>query len=84
VVFPEKIVGFVGQLAKEKTQDYFFRGFVSSNRDWLKKYSGFEPSDYARNEKTRYQIDGNYYRTLCATRFGLAPIGDCPLVVSVL
>lgn len=78
LVFPEKIIGYVDQLSKEKTQDYFFRGFVSSNRDWLNRYPGFESSEYGRNKETKYQIDENYYRTLSATRFGLAPIGDCP------
>ena len=78
LIFPEKLVVFVESLPKEKTKDYFFRGFFSSNRDWMQRYPGCESSDYGRKTNTRFQIDDDYYRTMSSTLFGLAPIGDCP------
>lgn len=78
LVFPEKILTFVESLPKEKSRDYFFRGFISANRDWLRQYSGCEYSDYGRKSKTKFHIDEDYYSSMSSARFGLAPVGDCP------
>ena len=78
VIFPEKVVSLTAALPREKSTDYFFRGFVSSNRHWVQEYPGCESSDYGRQQKTRYRIDESYYRSMAQARFGLAPVGDCP------
>ena len=78
VIFPEKVVSLTAARPREKSTNYFFRGFVSSNRHWVQEYPVCESSDYGRQQKTRYRIDESYYRSMAQARFGLAPVGDCP------
>lgn len=78
LIFPMSLVKIVEELSKEKKQDYFFQGMIQDNRSWLKNYENVSNSFYGRNKKTKYSFDIQYYEALSKTRFGLAPIGECP------
>lgn len=78
IVFPESLILFASRIPRHKSRDFFFRGMVYPGREWVMKYDGSSISDYGRDTKTKYFIDEDYYETFCASRFGLAPTGDCP------
>lgn len=78
ITFPKSLVDEVANISKEKTEDYFFRGVISEGREWLRNFENVEESYYGRKKETKYQTDIEYYKKMCAARFGLAPVGDCP------
>lgn len=78
LVFPQSYIDRVNAISKEKTTDFFFRGVISPQRSWLNEYDNVSESFYGRNPDQKYQFHEDYFRGLCASRFGLAPVGDCP------
>lgn len=78
IVFPESLILFTKKLPKQKSRDFFFRGMVYEGREWVHNYDGSSESNYGRDVARKYAIDVEYYESLCASRFGLAPTGDCP------
>lgn len=78
IVFPEFLLTFTSCLSKDKTQDYFFQGMIYPGREWLSHYNETRESSYGRDPQTKYAIDQDYYGRMSCSRFGLAPVGDCP------
>ncbi len=78
IVFPESLILYAGKIPKHKSRDFFFRGMIYEGREWVRNYDGSSVSDYGRDVARKYTIDEEYYESLCASRFGLAPTGDCP------
>lgn len=78
IIFPEGRISTVREFSRRKTQDYIFRGVISSGREWLEEYPNVRESKYGRNPKTKYELDIDYFEGLSASRFGLAPVGGCP------
>lgn len=78
LIFPEAYISRVAAMPKEKTQDYFFQGVISDKRAWLNNYENVRDSRYGRNPESKYNFDTSYFEGLCASRFALAPTGDCP------
>lgn len=78
LVFPEGYISRVASMPKKKTQEYFFKGVISDKRAWLRDYDNVGDSSYGRNPETKYNFDESYFQNLCASKFALAPTGDCP------
>lgn len=78
LVFAEAWIEKARAFSTTKTQDYYFRGVISPGREWLAEYSDVKESRYGRSSSTKYQLDRGYFEGLSASRFGLAPVGDCP------
>lgn len=78
IIFPEKIINFVEKLDKSKTEETYFKGVINKKRSWVKKYSNVFESRRGRDSKQKYKIDLYYYKGLCKSKYGLAPVNECP------
>lgn len=81
MLFPLSLVEFVKSLPKEKTSDYYFQGYIGLNRIWINQYKDkgkIVSSMSGREPSTKYNVDVDYYKTMCGTKFTLTPTGDCP------
>jgi len=78
LVFPKYWIIEARSLLGLKSEDYFFQGVISPGREWLSEYPNVKPSRYGRDTNTKYQLDREYFKGLSASKFGLAPVGDCP------
>ena len=81
IMFPTSLVDYVNALSKEKKIDYNFRGFISDKRSWIKDYSDkgiIASSMNGRDPSKKYNIDSEYYKIICESKFTLTPTGDCP------
>jgi hypothetical protein len=78
VTFPQSLIELVAKIRKSKTSEYFFRGVITPERQWLAQYPNVNSSSYGRDPARKYTPDLEYYSQLSVAKFGLAPIGDCP------
>lgn len=78
LVFPEDRIEKVRLFSRRKTQNYIFRGMISPGREWLDEYPNVNESNYGRDPSRKYELDNDYFEGLSASKFGLAPVGDCP------
>jgi len=78
LVFPQGYLQRVSHISKEKKADFFFQGVISKKREWLKQYGNVTESQYGRTAATKYEFHQQYFVGMCASRFALAPTGDCP------
>ena len=78
LIFPRSLVEYCKSLWSEKTQNYYFKGVIDQNRNWLLSYSGVTNSHRGRNKKIKYTVDYDYYQSLSRSKFALAPVGECP------
>jgi hypothetical protein len=78
LTFPMSLVTRVQAIDKTKLQDYCFMGQLTPKRQWLAKYPNVSASQYGRECSTKYEFHEDYYKQLCASRFGLSPTGNCP------
>lgn len=82
LTFPIYILDYTNKLDKNKELDYNFFGTITNKRNWIKKYnkhnSIIKHSNYGRDNKTKYEIDKDYYNIMCKSKFTLTPTGDCP------
>lgn len=78
LVFPLALLQRIDALPKRKSQDYFFMGVITDQRKWLENYPDVIQSRYGRDPASKYIFHKDYYEGLCRSRFGLAPVGDCP------
>ncbi len=80
VTFPLYLRQHIDSVPKDKSCDYFYRGFDTScaSKKWVLPYRsrGESPhvieSGYGRSDG-KYRIDENYIRRMCAARFALCP-----------
>jgi|688.fasta_scaffold635732_1 hypothetical protein len=82
IIFPQYLISYTRQYYYlDKTLDYYFKGMITANRQWIlqydKKNTILEHSTYGRNIKLKYQIDNDYYYNMSRSKFVLCPIGDC-------
>ena len=81
LIFPISLISKCKAAWTIRSLDYFFKGMIPINRNWCKSYTTnaiVEASDRGRNPALKYNYDNNYYATLCKTKFGLCPVGECP------
>jgi hypothetical protein len=82
ITFPVYLLDYINTLNKDKEIDYNFIGTITNKRNWIKKYNNhnsiIKSSNYGRNINRKYNIDKDYYNTICKSKFTLTPTGDCP------
>ena len=78
IVFPMSYVDRISEMDKHKSRDFFFQGVITEKRAWLREYEDVFDSTYGRNPATKYEFHTEYFANICASRFALAPTGDCP------
>lgn len=82
IIFPLYLKNFVSTIDKTKKYDYNFIGNITEKRKWIKKYKNnnsiIKKSLNGRKNFLKYNIDKNYLKTLCKSKFTLSPTGDCP------
>ena len=78
MIFPQSFAELGKRLRQAKTQDFYFKGVISENRQWIRKYPNTTHSLNGRNPDTKFKYDIDYFENLSRTQFGLAPIGECP------
>ena len=52
-------------------------------RKWIEKYienenSVIKESTHGRDKNKKYEIDKDYYNTICKSKFTITPTGNCP------
>jgi hypothetical protein len=81
IVFPISLINSIKLLPKEKSINYFFRGNLGNNRNWVLNFSNdgyVENSLYGRDSSKKYIPDLDYYTKMCSSNFTLCPVGSCP------
>lgn len=82
LTFPLCLKNQIVMIDKNKTISYAFLGTITEKRKWIYKYKArdsiIKASNYGRDEKTKYIMDNEYYKTMCKSKFALTPTGDCP------
>lgn len=81
ILFPRSTFEYVSTLSKEKDVEYYFKGVITEKRKWIKKYEDtgiILNSNSGRDRSIKYDIDIDYFRSMCSSKFTLTPTGDCP------
>ena len=81
LIFPMYILNYTNSLVNEKEINYNFIGTITPMRKWIKKYSEnsvIKQSTYGRDKNKKYEIDEDYYNTICKSKFTFTPTGNCP------
>jgi hypothetical protein len=78
LVFPRELINYCKSLWAERVNEFYFKGNISKNREWIEKYSNIYISNRGRDKNLKYSIDYEYYISLSRTKFSLSPVGECP------
>jgi hypothetical protein len=83
LTFPMYILNYTNSLTKKKEMNYNFIGTITPMRKWIEKYSEndnslIKESTHGRDKNKKYEIDKDYYNTICKSKFTITPTGNCP------
>lgn len=80
LIFPLYVLNYINTCNKEKKLDYNFIGTITDKRKWVKKYTNNSIIKKSNNGRTnkKYDIDIDYYKIICKSKFTLTPTGACP------
>lgn len=81
LIFPKYLIEKIKAMDKNKNNDYIFQGLVTEKRSWVYEYKNsglILNKNYFFESKNRYDIDIEYYRNMCRSKFALCPTGNCP------
>lgn len=82
LIFPKYMVDLIETISKDKGLDFYFQGLITLKRNWVydfknKKKSLIVLSLYGRDPSTKYNLDIEYYKNMCNSKFTLCPKGNC-------
>ena len=79
LLFPKTLIQAIESMGKTKNINYYFKGTITPKRNWIFEFDAtIVYSNYGRDAHRKYNIDVNYYRQMCSSKFVLCPTGDCP------
>ena len=78
IILPKTLIKYCRNLWNKRVQDFYFKGNIAKNREWIRSYSNVYESNRGRNKDLKYTLDQDYFTNLSRTKFGLSPIGECP------